>query len=96
MSTNQKPREFWIENHFDWVTHKMDADNNRDDTIHVIEYSAYKALEEKLAKAIKSLEFYGKREFDRVCFLDHSTCCETYGADARQTLAEITKGDENG
>lgn len=43
-------------------------------------------LEEQAQALVKSLKFYSKKEYDRVCFMDHSTCCETYGADARQVL----------
>lgn len=46
------------------------------------------ALLEQVEKLVKSLIFYSKKDYDRVCFMDHSTCCETYGADARQALAE--------
>lgn len=42
-----------------------------------------------LEKCKKSLTYYSKPEFDRVCFLDHATCEEHYGADARQTLDEL-------
>jgi hypothetical protein len=45
--------------------------------------------DEQLQKAIKSLNYYGNPKFDRVCFLDHSTCEEHYGADARNTVAQI-------
>lgn len=39
----------------------------------------------------KSLTFYSDKRFDRVCFMDHSTCNEEYGADARQTLEETNR-----
>lgn len=37
----------------------------------------------------KSLLYYSKEQFDRVCFLDHATCEETYGQDARNHLVKI-------
>lgn len=44
----------------------------------------------KLIELVKiqsaSLKFYSNKDFDRVCFLDHSTCEQEYGADARAAL----------
>lgn len=73
--------------------------------IHVIEYYAYdnmKADNDKLqqdlasakeliGKLKKSFQFYGNKNFDRVCFMDHSTTSEEYGADARKQLEQIEK-----
>ncbi len=37
----------------------------------------------------KSLRYYSKKDFDRVCFLDHATCEENYGAYARDVLNKL-------
>lgn len=39
----------------------------------------------------KSLHYYSKQEFDRVCFLDHATCEEEYGQDARNSIVATDK-----
>lgn len=45
----------------------------------------------EMREAVKSLNYYSNEKFDRVCFLDHSTCEENYGADARKTLEALKK-----
>lgn len=42
-----------------------------------------------IVKLADSLKFYSNKNYDRVCFLDHATCHESYGEDARQYLKEL-------
>lgn len=56
------------------------------DACHTESAKTITALLEIIEEMQKSLIYYSKEEFDRVCFLDHSTCEQNYGADARQTL----------
>lgn len=89
MSVEKKPREFWIHkaHSMPWTIHDKSISSGHplEKEYHLIEFSAYKELEEKLSICKGALEFYAENS-------RRGTLYDS-GVLARQTLAEI-KRDE--
>lgn len=96
-----KPNEYWI-NEFESEVHPIGqpfygGKSGREELrhIHVIEYSAYKQLEEKLNKTIQTLEFYasgwtmGFHAGELLVSVGTDLKFEEVHQRARQTLKEI-------
>lgn len=83
----------------DAIEHQMNVRNKQHRESYIAGAKAQKELSDAREKLLldvisemqKSLKYYGKDTFDRVCFLDHATCEENYGADARDTLSSVAK-----
>lgn len=95
MSEDKKPREFWIRmpegmfvNKEHFITDVMTRKHSDKDT-HVIEYSAYQFLEQKLALAVEALEEIAKYKDTRTDLVVF-----TIRNFANDTLSKI-KGDGN-
>ena len=84
MSHEEKPKQYFLNRY----TCEFHIGRLSDDDIHVIEHSAYQALLEIIKIQSKSLKYYANESFDSVCFLDHATCEEEYGKDAREALSK--------
>lgn len=91
MSEENKPREFWIIKeppYSTWVSDKPLCSADTDEEIHVIEYSAYKALKARHVKLLDALKEISK-EFG-TDYADGNTIIarEAIEADAKAYLLE--------
>ena len=90
-----KPREFWIWDNGEMPCHAF-TEEDMDETlplnklVHVIEYSAYAALEEKLRVAVEALEFYiTQGEFRPYRVSSSDFIVHDYGYTARVALTKF-------